>query len=144
MKAKKLFAIMLAMVLMVSALAIPASAANSAVEEMYAEIYGGATVSSQSARKNVTRNSLYYNAKAASSDGWNTSGNEWVYFRGRNGAGTVQATNYERRNYYGTLREGYLTYFSGYGSVGSYYKMAIEYDNDNPYQYVLLDVGWAP
>lgn len=144
MKAKRFFAIVMAMVLMVSAMAIPASAANSAVETMYASIGGGATVSSQSARKNVTRDSLYYNAKAATSDGWNTSGNEWVYFRGRNGSGTVQATELDHRNYYGTLREGYLAYYSGYGNVGGYYRMAIEYDNDNPYDYVKLTVGWAP
>lgn len=144
MKAKKFFVIMLVMALMVSVLAIPASAANSAVETMYAEIYGGATVSTQSARKNVTRDSLYYNAKAASSDGWSTAGDEWVYFRGRNSSGSLQATELDCRNYYGSLREGYLGYLSGYGNVGAYYKMAIQYASDNPYQYVRLDVGWAP
>lgn len=144
MKAKKLFAIMLAMVLMVSALAIPASAANSAVEEMYASMGGGATVSSQMARKNVTRDSLYYNAKSASSDGWNTSGNEWVYFRGRDRTGEIHATELDHRNYYGSLREGYLGYLGDFGSVGTYYKMAIQYDSSNPYQYVRLIVGWAP
>lgn len=144
MKAKKLFAIMLAMVLMVSALAIPASAANSAVEEMYASMGGGATVSSQSAKKNVTRDSMYYNAKSASSDGWNTSGNEWVYFRGRSASGKVQVTELAHRNYYGNLREGYMTYLNNYGSVNSYYKIAIQYDSSNPYQYVRLTVGWAP
>lgn len=135
---------LLVMVLMVSALAIPASAANSAIEEMYASMGGGATVSSQSARKNVTRDSLYYNAKAATSDGWNTSGNEWVYFRGRSASGSVQVTELGHQNYYGSLREGYLTYLNNYGSVGSYYKMAIQYDSSNPYQYVVLNVGWAP
>ena len=144
MKAKKLFAIMLVMVLMVAALAIPASAANSAVETMRAEIYGGATVSSQSARKNVSRDSLYYNATSATSDGWNTSGNEWVYFRGRDSSGQVFATELAHRNYYGSLREGYLGYLSSFGTVGTHYRMAIQYDSSNPYQYVVLSVGWAP
>lgn len=134
----------LACILLVSAMALPASAANSATETMYASMNGGATVSSQSARKNVTRDSMYYQAKAATSDGWNTSGNEWVYFRGRSSSGAVQVTELAHRNYYGSLRTGYMTYLNGYGSVGSYYKIAIQYDSSNPYQYVRLSVGWAP
>lgn len=77
------------------------------------------------------------------SDGWSTNSDEYVYFRGRSIGGS-QATALAYQNYYGTMREGNLTYLSGYGSVGSYYKMAIEYSNDNPYQYVYLNVGWAP
>lgn len=141
---RKFFIAVLAMMLLVSVAAIPASAANYAQERMYASIGGGATVSSQNARKNVTRNSMYYNAYAASSDGWNTQGNEYVYFRGRNWNGTVQVTDLALRNYYGTTREGNLTYFSGQGIVGDYYKIAIQYASDNPYQYVDLMVGWAP
>lgn len=144
MKLKRFFVIAMAMAMLVSAMALPANAANNAMEKMRANIYGGATVSSQSARKNVIRSSLYYNATPASSDGWSTKGDEYVYFRGRNSSGTSQATDLALRNYYGTMREGNLTYLSGYGSVGSYYRMAIEYANDNPYQYVYLNVGWAP
>ena len=37
-----------------------------------------------------------------------------------------------------------MPYLSGYGTVGTYYKLAIEYDNDNPYKYVDLYVTWTP
>lgn len=145
MKIKRFLAVCLAAIMMVSAMAIPASAAGIAEEVMYARIYGGATVSSSSAQKSTTRPSLYYNALPASDDGWSAAGNEWVYFRGRDAIGTTQVTYVDHKNYDGyTLPENYLAYLSGYGSKGSFYKMAIEYDNNNPYEYVNLNVNWAP
>ena len=144
MKVKKIYAIMMALVLMVSAFSIPASAAGYAIENMSARIYGGARVSSQSAQKNNTNYEFYYNASPKTSDGWSTAGNEWVYFRGRNADGSQRATELDHRNYTGRLVEGYLLYEAGHGVVGAYYKMAIEYDNNNPYEYVNLSVGWAP
>ena len=45
---------------------------------------------------------------------------------------------------YGSTVTGTMPYLSGYGTVGTYYKLAIEYDNDNPYKYVDLYVTWTP
>ena len=149
-RTKKLAILFLSMIVMLSAVAIPVSAKTIAeppgyaIEELCAKINGGATVSSQSAMKKTDRDSMYFNARSATADGWNTSGNEWVWFRGRSASGTVQVTEAALKNYYGSLVEDYLTYLYGYGSVGSYYRIAIEYDNENPYEYVVLDVGWAP
>ena len=141
MKIKRLLAVCLAAIMMVSALAIPASAATGK-GEMYASIGGGATVSNTSVVKG-TVGSYSYTADSMGSGGWSTSGDEWVYFRGRSSSGT-QATSLGHRNYYGAQVSGNLSYYSGYGSVGTYYKIAIEYDSDNPYQYVDLYVTWTP
>lgn len=146
MKVKKMLAICLGSVLLLFTMALPVSAAspNYAIEELYASLTSGSQLSSQTARKNIERNSMYYTAKAANADGWSTKGDEWVYFRGRSLTGANQATELAHRNYYGSSVDGYMTYFSGYGYVGERYRIAISYDSNNPYQYVRLRVGWAP
>ena len=138
---KRLIAGVAACLMAVSAFSISASA-YSALENMKATIYGGATVSSASAMKSAT-GKFHFTARANTSDGWNTSGNEWVYFRGRS-ANNAQATQLAHRNYYGEQVRDYMGYLSGYGRVSTYYKIAIEYDNSNPYEYVNLKVTWTP
>lgn len=145
MKIKRVLSICFATVILACSFSLTASADDGyAIENMYARINGGATVSSASATKGSTRDSMFYQATAASANGWSDSGDEWVYFRGRSASGSVQVTELAHRNYYGSLQTGYMTYLSGYGSLGSKYKIAIQYDSTNPYQYVNLRVGWAP
>lgn len=125
-----------------SAFSVSASA-NSALENMKATIYGGATVSSASAEKTAV-GKFFFTARANTSDGWNTSGNEWVYFRGRSAKNNAQATKLVHRNYYGEQVRDYMGYLSGYGTLGTNYRIAIEYDNSNPYEYVNLRMTWTP
>lgn len=124
-----------------SAIALPASAATGS-GEMYASLNGGPTVSNTSVRKSSS-GSYAYTAKPYSSGGWSSKGDEWVYFRGRSSSG-AQATGLHHRAYYGSTVTGTIPYLSGYGTVGTYYKLAIEYDNDNPYKYVDLYVNLDP
>ena len=139
---KRLIAGMAACLMAVSAFSVSASA-NSALENMKATIYGGATVSSASAEKTAV-GKFFITARANTSDGWNTSGNEWVYFRGRSAKNNAQATKLVHRNYYGEQVRDYMGYLSGYGTLGTNYRIAIEYDNSNPYEYVNLRMTWTP
>lgn len=141
MKLKRTFASIASALMLMTAVALPASAAvKNAV--LYASINGGATVSSVSAKKESAGNFTFV-AQPNSSDGWSSQGDEWVYFRGRSSDG-AQATSLAHKSYSGTKVDGQLGYYSGYGLIGTYYKMAIEYDSNNPYEYVNLYVSWIP
>ena len=107
------------------------------------KVNGSATVSTKSAKKTVG-GAMFFAAKPYTSDGWNTSGNEWVYFRGRDSSGSNWATDLSHLNYTGYEKMNYMSYLSGYGTMGYYYKMAIQYDSSNPYSYVKLTVRWNP
>ena len=123
---KRLIAGMAACLMAVSAFSVSASA-NSALENMKAAV-----------------GKFFFTARANTSDGWNTSGNEWVYFRGRSAKNNAQATKLVHRNYYGEQVRDYMGYLSGYGTLGTNYRIAIEYDNSNPYEYVNLRMTWTP
>lgn len=137
---KRLIAGMAACLMAVSAFSMSASAYGQ--ERMIARIYQGATVSSNSARKTSAGN-YAVTPSPNGSDGWSNKGDEYVYFRGRTAAG-AQATQSERSAYNGTATTKWLSYLSGKANVGSYYKVAIEYDNTNSYEYVDLIVTWVP
>lgn len=109
---------------------------------MIARIYQGATVSSNSARKTSAGN-YAVTPSPNGSDGWSNKGDEWVFVRGRTAAGQ-HATELGHYAYRGTASTKWLGYLSGKAKVNSNYKVAIEYDNDNPYEYVDLIVTWVP
>jgi len=94
-------------------------------------------------RKKERSGNYNYSASPYTSDGWSARGDEWVYIRGRSQTG-AQATQSAHINYTGRQKDGSLTYLSGYGALNGYYRVAIEYDNNNPYQYVYLAVSWNP
>lgn len=137
---KRLIAGVAACLMAVSAFSMSASAY--AQERMIARIYQGATVSSNSARK-TSSGSFAVTPAPNGSDGWSSKGDEYVYSRGRTASG-AQATVLNRSAYNGVASTKWLNYLSGKASVGSYYKVAIEYDNTNPYEYVDLIVTWVP
>lgn len=141
MKLKKFLASFLSVLALMVAVALPASA-DTRTEVMVARINGGATVSSGSVKKTAAGN-FKFNAQANTNDGWSMRGDEYVYFRGRS-QGNYQATGVTRECYYGSQVSRSLPYLSGYGSQNLYYKIAIEYDNNNPYEYVNLRVNWTP
>lgn len=97
MKLKRLFTGVLSAIMLMSAIALPASAATGS-GEMYASLNGGPTVSNTSVRKSSSGN-YAYTAKPYSSGGWSSKGDEWVYFRGRSSSG-AQATGLHHRAYY--------------------------------------------
>lgn len=140
-KVKRVMNMVLATLMMAACVALPASA-NTVLETMTARINGGSTISSTSSTKQRPGN-MIYSARPASSDGWSSQGDEWVYFRGRSGTNSTQATTLDHRNYVGSSVNGSLGYYSGYGLMNNPYKMAISYDNSNPYEYVRLIVGWT-
>ena len=131
---------MAACLMAVSAFSMSASAYGQ--ERMIARIYQGATVSSNSAKKTASGR-FAVTPTPYGSDGWSSKGDEYVYFRGRTDSGE-QATVLRRKSYNGTSSTEWINYLSGKASVGSYYKVAIEYDNTNPYEYVDLIVTWVP
>ena len=137
---KRLIAGMAACLMAVSAFSMSASAYGQ--ERMIARIYQGATVSSNSAKKTASGR-FALTPTPYGSDGWSSKGDEYVYFRGRTDSGE-QATVLRRKSYNGTSSTEWINYLSGKASVGSYYKVAIEYDNTNPYEYVDLIVTWVP
>lgn len=137
---KRLIAGMAACLMAVSAFSMSASAYGQ--ERMIARIYQGATVSSNSAKKTASGR-FAVTPTPYGSDGWSSKGDEYVYFRGRTDSGE-QATVLRRKSYNGTSSTEWMNYLSGKASVGSYYKVAIEYDNTNPYEYVDLIVTWVP
>lgn len=141
MKLKRMIVCFVSAVMLMTAIALPASA-ETRTATMYASINSGATLSSRSAKKE-SGGSFAFSASPNSSSGWSTKGDEWVYFRGRT-AGGSQATSLLHKSYKGTKVSGLLEYYRCYGYIGSYYKMAIEYDNNNPYEYVDLYVRWIP
>lgn len=137
---KRLIAGVAACLMAVSAFSMSASAYGQ--ERMIARIYQGATVSSNSAKKTASGR-FAVTPTPYGSDGWSSKGDEYVYFRGRTDSGE-QATVLRRKSYNGTSSTEWINYLSGKASVGSYYKVAIEYDNTNPYEYVDLIVTWVP
>lgn len=137
---KRFIAGMAACLMAVSAFSMSASAYGQ--ERMIARIYQGATVSSNSAKKTASGR-FAVTPTPYGSDGWSSKGDEYVYFRGRTDSGE-QATVLRRKSYNGTSSTEWINYLSGKASVGSYYKVAIEYDNTNPYEYVDLIVTWVP
>ncbi len=139
-KVKRVMNMVLATLMMAACVALPASA-NTASEIMTARINGGSTISSNSSIKERTGDMIYA-ALASGSDGWSTKGDEWVYFRGRSGTNSTQATELAHLSYHGRTITGDLAYYANYGLMGYPYKMAISYDNSNPYEYVRLSVAW--
>lgn len=139
---KRIYSLLFAVVILASFCAVAASATEVS-EYLYAKIDGGATVSTKSAKKTVG-GAMFFAAQPATSSGWNASGNEWVYFRGRDSSGYNWATNSAHLNYTGYEKMNYMSYLSGYGVMNDYYKMAIQYDSSNPYTYVELIVRWNP
>ena len=137
---KRLIAGMAACLMAVSAFSMSASAY--AQERMFARIYQGATLSANSARKDSS-GSFAVTPAPYGSDGWSSKGDEYVYSRGRTASGE-QATALSRSSYNGVASTKWLNYLSGKAKIGSYYKVAIEYDNSNPYEYVDLIVTWTP
>lgn len=141
-KGKRLVALFSVLVMMVSIMAIPASA-DVAQERLKARIYGGAVVSSKSAKK-VASGNFTYMAAPYGSDGWSPNSDEWVYVRGRT-LSSAQATTLDRISYNGiSTKSRSLSYLSGSGIQGNSYRIAIEYDNNNPYEWVNLTMTWTP
>ena len=140
-KVKRVMNMVLATLMMAACVALPASA-NTASETMTARINGGSTISSAASTKQRSGN-MTYTALPSGADGWSSQGDEWVYFRGRSGTNSSQATTLDHRNYSGSSVRGSLGYYDGYGLMGYPYKMAISYDNSNPYEYVRLGVAWT-
>lgn len=138
---KRMLALLGAAILCFSMIAVPASAATGS-DEMYASMGGGATVSATAVVKSAA-GGFGYTAKPYIAGGWSPKGDEWVYFRGRSEAGS-QATELHHHCYSGYTVTGKMPYNSGFGYIGSKYRLAIEYDNENPYEYVDLYVTWTP
>lgn len=141
-KAKQIWSVVLCVVAFAIVVAIPVSA-ETVSEVIYDSKAEGPAISGKQAKKTTT-GSMIYTADSYGSDGWSSDGDEWVYFRGRSSSGLTQVTESQRLNYTGYIRYGSLPYLSGYGVMGDYYRIAIQYDSSNPHQYVNLYVTWTP
>lgn len=137
---RKMFTKLIIGAILISTLATSASAAQSATENFYVYINGGAVVSSKMAEKTGTGMMwVSIDKMAGSRVNWVSS--ETVNYRGRSPSGAQATTLGQTNKPTGTVKRGYL---SGYGSIGSYYRMAVQYDNSNPYTRLELTATWMP
>lgn len=140
MKLKKVTALACAMLMTVSTLAMPVSAAVQQTENFHVYINGGSVVSSKKATKGDTLGymSIILNKRAGTTVNWVST--EKVNLRGRTASG-AQCTTLATRTTAGTSRP---TYNSGHGKKGTDYKLAVQYDSSNPYTHLDLTATWIP
>lgn len=136
---KKLTAFTCAIMMMCSVLAIPVNAASK-TENFHVYINGGSVVSSGTAKKDDSLNYMYTYTSKRSGTTVNWVSSETVNLRGRTSSGT-KCTALGTRTSPGARN---LTYSSGYGYKGNYYRVAVQYDNSNPYTHLDLTVKWIP
>jgi len=139
MRLKKIMAFVFAFVIATSSCAMCVYAAG-ATENFHVYINGGSVLSSSSARKDDATNYMvtYVCKRSGSTVNWFSS--EKVNLRGRTSAG-AQCTILGTIN---TPGSSVLDYTSGYGYVGSYYKLAVQYASSNPYTHLDLTATWYP
>lgn len=139
MRLKKALSTIMATLALTFCVTVPVLAEQK-TETFHVYLGGGSDVSSQSARKDVG-GGMWYNVKEApgTSITW-VQGVETVNLRGRTSAGT-KCTALAQRSTRGT---GIMKYYSGYGVMGNRYKIAVQYDSDNPYQHLELQCSWIP
>ena len=140
---RKLFAGLMATALIATAFVFPANAAYTATENFHVYINGGSVVSSKRAEKQLATALpmwAWVVEQEGSSVDWLPS--EYVNIRGRSPSNQY-ATTVEQTN---STDEGQISlyYLDGYGQQGSFYKMAVQYDNNNPYTHLELTVTWSP
>lgn len=140
---RKTIASLMSLALIATTFISPTSAASIATEDFHVYINGGSVVSSQMAEKrSATGLSMW--AWVVEQEGttvdWLPS--EYVNIRGRSPS-NAYATSVEQTNS-PDAGDIHLYYLDGYGQMGSYYKMAVQYDNNNPYTHLELTVTWSP
>lgn len=137
---KKMVALALAMSTLVCSMSGPVMA-DSRTENFFVYLNGGSVVSSGSAKKTITGTMYTYTKeRPGTSIKW-VQGEETINLRGRSSGGTTGVTSLGETSYAGAT---YLTYKSGYGKVNSYYKLAVQYASDNPYEKLDLQCTWRP
>ncbi|GHU43971.1 hypothetical protein FACS1894111_10490 [Clostridia bacterium] len=139
MKGKKFLALLLGVTTILGTAVIPV-AAQALTENFHVYHYGGAVVSSNAAQKEDTSNYMGFavDKRYGTTVNWVTS--ETVYLRGRTSGGT-QCTSLASVN---QPASGAMTYASGYATYGSYYRLAVQYADANPYTHLDLTASWAP
>lgn len=137
---KRMVALVLAMLTAVCSISVPVMA-DSRTENFFVYLNGGSVVSSGSAKKTVTGTMYTYTKERPGTAITWVQGVETVNLRGRSANGTTGVTYLGETSYAGAT---YLTYKSGYGSLNSYYKLAVQYASDNPYEKLDLQCTWRP
>lgn len=137
---RKLLAVGLAVMSLATSAVVPAMA-ESRTENFTVYLNGGSIVSGGSARKEVSgKMYAYVSERPGTYVDW-VQGAEVVNLRGRSANGQVKVTSLRQTAYSGGY---YMTYYSGYGNLNSYYKLAVQYDDENPYEYLELQCSWRP
>lgn len=138
---KKMVALVLAVSTLMGIMPVSVMADETVrTEDFYVYLNGGSKVSSGSARKAVAGAMYTYTQERPGTSITWVQGVETVNLRGRSINGT-QATTLGETSYAGPV---YLTYNTGYGSIGSHYKLAVQYASDNPYEKLDLRCTWRP
>lgn len=137
---KKMVALVLAMSTMLCSVSAPVMA-NSRTENFFVYLNGGSVVSSGSAKKTIAGTMYTYTKERPGTSITWVQGVETVNLRGRSSGGTAGATSLGETSYAGAT---YLTYKSGYGLMNSYYRLAVQYASDNPYEKLDLQCTWRP
>lgn len=141
-KMKKMLVGLVGSVFLISTMIAPASAANlgEACENFHVYINGGSVVSSKTATKEIS-GPMWSNARKQTGSSVNWLSSEYVNLRGRTNSG-VKCTSLGKTNTPGETV--YLYYNSGYGTLYQPYRIAVQYDNSNPYTHLELTVCWSP
>lgn len=137
---KKMVALVLAASTLMSSISVPVMA-DSRTENFFVYLNGGSVVSSGSAKKTVAGAMYTYTRERPGTSITWVQGEETVNLRGRSAGGTTGVTSLGETSYAGAT---YLSYYSGYGKIGSYYKLAVQYASDNPYEKLDLQSTWRP
>lgn len=140
MKLKRVMATLISVVSVLTIISTPVMAA-SRTETFYVYINGGSRVSSGAAKKSAAGKMKYNVVEApGTSIGW-AQGVETVNLRGRTSGNEAGCTSLGQTRYRG---EGWLSYDSGHGTVGTFYKIALQYASSNPYTHLELQCTWTP
>lgn len=134
-KIKKMSAAFLAAVMLISSLAVGASAyAWTDTFQVYKN--QGAKLSNAVPKWNFDN---FFKMELKKGSSW-YEGEEMIHARARD-TGNNWASNLVSTKYAGTFKPSYL---SGHGAWGYSYKLAVQYDDDNPYDYAYVTVNWEP
>lgn len=137
---RRLLAIVLAVSTLVGSTSVSALA-NSRTENFFVYMNGGSVVSSGAAKKTEYGSMYTYTKERPGSTITWVQGVETVNLRGRNVGTATKATVLGETSYRGST---YLGYLSGCGKMNHYYKLAVQYASDNPYEKLDLECLWRP
>lgn len=143
MKVKKILLSLAMVASILGTVVMPVSAKRSnevsRAESFMVYINGGSVLSSVAIRKGGDGRTMGYYARERRGTNIRWYRSETVNLRGRTERG-ARCTDLAQQN---TEGGGDMSYYSGYGHKNHYYKLAVQYDDNNPYRVLDLRCRWT-